>query len=292
MESDEMDRYESPGFEKLKKSRSDLIKILPPETARNLGKEKLLAYGAFDSSEMIGFSVYSVQPTSLAAVRMVYLEVNEEYRGFGVGKRLADFSSEELKQTGVHLILYRNASIDPGDILKCFDIGLYLGLQPISESESLYLYSRTDISKSFLFWNMLKSSNDIEATILQDYQSPLLGSFNQKDEFGSLELNADTFDPEYSLFLTDSSGIRGGIIGKVFTRDLLVLREIAPDKLSVITKVKLPGLLLRCLDTGLSNKDIDSFCITLSGTIDRQAIEKLFGEPQAVYRSVDMVKYI
>ncbi len=287
-----MGNSESVSFQKLKLNRLAYEKIIPPEIERNIGKAKRITYGALDGSENVGIAVFTIPETSFSAVQLHYVDVKEEYRGQGIGKKLLDFSSADLKETGGRFLLYRNVSEDPGELLKYFNISLYLGFQPVTKSESLYVYDRSSIRRSAVMRELKMRGKVVEVTTLPGYNSPLLSSFNSKGEFGFLELNENTFDTEYSSFFVDDSCISAGIIGKLFNGELLILRDIVADKFSGVRKKILPALLIESLDAGIRVKSIKKFLITLSGTLDKRAIEKLFEEPEAIYRAIDMVRYL
>ena len=161
---------------------------------------------------------------------------------------------------------------------------------PITESQTLYTY---DLEK--LRENKILHVSDIkkaDMVALTDDASPFFRHFNSKGEFGLLMLDENTFDKKCSYFYLKEGAIAAGVIGKICDGRTLVLREIVSDKFLGERKKILPILLIKSLNAGIQIKGVDKICITLSETFGQQSIEKLFGEPETVYRSIDLVRYL
>ena len=279
-------------FEKLKLNTRTLEDLIPPETGREIAGSVPLVYGAYDSSGVIGIAVFSVPETAPSAARLHYISVKEELRRKEIGKALMKFSSESIKKAGGRFLLFRKVSADPKLLRECFEIGRLLDFDPITEPETLYSYGADQLRKSSFFQEAYAKSKGIKVQIIKDPASPLLGSFNSRGDFGLLSLDENTFDAKYSRFYAEDSFITAGIIGQLFESKLLVLREIQSDRFSGKPFDVLPILLAAALAAGMKEKSVEEFLITLSGLFDRKVLYSLFGEPEQVYRGIDLVRYL
>ena len=259
-------------FEKLKISKRDLGKILPPGICMEIDTLTPVIYGAVDDTGVIGGAVFTVPPKAPAAVRLHYVAVSPTLRGKGLGTALIDFGCQAVKKAGAEVVLYRKVEREADALIAALSFLSKSGFSPLVPESELFTYSRDAIRQNKYireFHQKLKETEGI----------------TEENPMGAL------LDADFCRFYADETG-RTGVIATMYQNTLFVIRQVLTETTFEMRKRILPLLLVSCLEEGLRVKTVADFCITLSDVFDRKMLEKLFGEPESVYRAIDLIKYL